>query len=113
MKSLPIKQESNVFSKLKRFFRNLFVKRDSKCISNNENIKVENKKTIDFSEALKEEVSYEFLNDYKKKDLLEEIENNPDLLKELSLERLEQLDRYYDQVIAEYKEKIDKIKRVG
>lgn len=113
MDNLPIKQEKNVFWKLKNFFKKLFCKSEINFAINSESNNIEIEKSPDFSESLKEDVSYDFVSEIKKKEFLKEIENNPDLLKELSLERLEQLDSYYDEVIAEYKEKIDKLKRVG
>lgn len=63
----------------------------------------------------------QFVNDIKvdpktfnslveKENFLKEIENNEEILKMLSVERLQKLEKYYDNKIKENEEKIKKLK---
>ena len=115
MENLPIKHFQSIFLKVKNFFKNLFCEFTNKGETDldKDGLEIKENVTEQFTESIKTQITNQALEHFRKKELLEEIEKNPDLLEILSLERLQQLNEYYDEIIADYKEKISKLKQVG
>ena len=100
-------------SRIKKFFKNLFNKEqlytDTKKVSNDPEQKIKMKKNEnDFFNDIK--VNGIEKNDvYKKKAFLDEINENPEALNMLSIDRLKKLEEYYDDIIKQNDEKIKKM----
>ena len=96
--------------KLKFFFLNIFVKKDTNVNFKNTENNVENFNN-NFSEILKEETVLEAAN---KKDKIGEIisivEKEPKILDNLNIEKLKVIDNYYDKKIEEVNTKINRLK---
>ncbi len=111
---MPVKQENKFVSKIKKFLKNLFFKEDKlkqKIVESEKEVKYEEAKGK-FDEKIIVEINDNVLKEYRKREFIEEIEDNLELIDKLSIERLEQLNEYYDKIIGEYKVKISKLKEV-
>ena len=109
-----IEYKENVISKIRKFFKRIFKKKEQQ----NNYIKEE------FVNEIKEERKEQqeiFANDIKidtevvnsvieKKNFLEKINGNEEALNMLSIDRLKKLEKYYDSVIERNNEKIKKLK---
>ena len=106
---LPVKYENNFFSKFKTFFGNIFIK-NSSVIKHNEVIKeVTPQVGTKENEFTKMKIAS---NKVKlKEDILGMIEKNPQLLETLSVDKLKELDRMYDEIIERNDRKIKQLKR--
>lgn len=106
---LPIKYKNGLFNRIKIFFNNIFKKKP--IINENiEDIK-ENKVEINpkENEFYKMKVAS---NKVKiKNDILTLIDNNPELINTLPIEKLKALEGIYDEMIEENDRKIKKLKR--
>ena len=51
------------------------------------------------------------MNNIEKENFLNKIENRPDILRMLSIERLEMLNKYYDKEIKKKENKIKELKK--
>ena len=111
-----IEYKEDFITKIKKFFKNLFGKKEE-IYSNIEDNIVE--KEITENTALQNN----FFEDLKvdstdgdkvinKKNFLEELDGNVEALNLLSTDRLIKLQKYYDNVIKENEEKIKKIKKI-
>ena len=112
--NLPIKKENNFLSKIKNFFRRLFVKKDPIEITNNIDEKMDISNQQDkqsFGDDIKISVFNDYLNDFKRTDFINKIEKNPDLLYNISIDRLKKLENYYDYLIAKDIQELNKIKK--
>lgn len=117
--NLPMKKENSFIDKMKKFFKKLFNKegnnvgQTSNLIEDEE--KVEDNTKSNFQDSIKLEVKseYEYLNNLTREEFLKELESNPSLLYELPIEKLEKLEKYYDESIAKYGDKLSKLKKVG
>lgn len=105
--------EDSIFYKIKRYFKNFI----NRIFGKNKNIETSN--YIEEKETKVEE-NKEFLDNIKvdnnevdkvvkKRDFLEEINGNVELLQNLSISRLKQLEKYYDSIIEENSIKISKL----
>lgn len=115
--NLPIKKEYSIIFRIKNFFRKLFNKEDSNYSINdsdseNKNI-YDDKMEGNFGDNLKVEVSNEYVKEITKNDFIDEIEKNPDLLYNLSIDRLKKLEKYYDELIEKDKEELKNIKKTA
>lgn len=106
---LPVKYENNFFSKFKKFFINIFNK-NSSVIESNEVIKEVTPQVV----TKENEFSKMKMASNKvklKEDILTMIEKNPQLLETLSIDKLKELDRMYDEIIEKNDRKIKQLKR--
>lgn len=95
---LILKEEKeSIFSKIKNFFKNLFNKSSKQEISTEENSKKAAKE--DFKDEIKIKDINSLENITTKEDLIKRIEENQELIYELSNERLDQLIDYYEKEI--------------
>ena len=110
---LMISNEESLFYKIKRYFKNLI----NKILGKNKNIETTNyieeketkiKQNKEFISNIKVD-NIDVNKVIKKKYFLEEINGNVELLQNLSISRLKQLEKYYDNVIEENKMKISKL----
>ena len=95
MVELPKKINDNIFNKFISFFRKIFWKK-------NKTSEVENKCIIektDKKEQFKTDLQREIKENSTKDDIISKIEENPDIIYELSNERLDQLLELYDEKI--------------
>ncbi len=111
MNDLPVLYKNGLFFKLKNFFKSLFKSKAQKSeeINPNKEIIQELKDNAEFSKNLKYEIENKVSEEYKKREFIDKIEENPELLNELSVDRLKKLVNYYDEIILDYKDKIKKI----
>lgn len=99
MDNLPMKKKNSIFSRLKKFFG-----------KENEIYKNTNERNIDkknFKDDLQKETN--IIN--TKKEILNQVNNNPSIIYKLSDERLEQLIQLYDEKIIEIDENIIMLKK--
>lgn len=111
MSNLPIKvKEDNIFRKILKLFFNIY-----KTKQNNEINSIEERKdTKKLSEKYKindlNEINADIIKKANERMKMEEIiniiEEKPELLENLSISKLEIIDRYYKEKIVEYKKKI-------
>lgn len=113
--NLPIKKENSIIFKIKTFFRKLLKKDNLNYSVNNANSENKNisdgKMEDNFGDNLKVEVSNEYVKELKKNDFIDEIEKNPDLLYNLSIDRLKKLEKYYDELIEKDKKELNNVKK--
>lgn len=111
-KNLPTEYKSGFINKIRSFFSNLFSKKTKNEDYIPEVNKIEVTEVTEVKEELKKntnEVSTEYFKDMNKEQFISQLEDNPDLLNNLSIEQLEKLNVYYDDIIAEYEEKLKKV----
>lgn len=106
---LPKKYENNFFIRLKRFFSNIFHKKEMND-KLAEAIK-ENKKEVSF-----EKIDFDKMKEMSNKanlkdDILTLVEKNPKLIETLSVKQLKALEHMYDDIIENNNRKIKKLKR--
>ena len=110
-----IEYKESFITKLRKFFKKLFGKKDNQYNiiqeKTNENVSesINDEKKDNFISELRVE-DKEINNIVKKGNFLKEIEGNAEKLNMLSIDRLKKLEKYYDNVIAENDKKIKKIK---
>lgn len=90
-------EQEGIFSKIKNFFKNLFNKSSKQEKSTEENSKKSTKE--DFKDEIKIRDINSLENITTKEDLIKRIEENQELIYELSNERLDQLIDYYEKEI--------------
>ena len=102
-----IKSEQGIFSKIVRKIKLLFFK--NKEVQNAEEEKIKN-----IQANIKEELKVEVENDksYQKEQFMKEISDNPDLLENFSIERLEKIKEYYKESINKKQEILQNMKKV-
>lgn len=109
-----VEYKESFITKIKKFFKRLFEKKEEQYNyvqqeNVNEVAEEKNEKQSDFVENIK--VDAKAVNSViDKKNFLEEIKGNEEVLNMLSIDRLKQLEKYYDSVIAENEKKIRKLK---
>lgn len=109
-KNLPAEYNFNIFTKFCNFFRKIFsrkLKEDSNNITeinevSNLEVKSELRKSTN-------DISADYIRDMNKEQFIRQLEENPKLLNSLTIEQLEKLDSYYDDIISEYEEKLKRI----
>ena len=109
-----IEYKESFITKIKKIFKRLFGKKE-------EQYNYVQQETVNEIEEEKKERQSDFVDNIKidakavnsvieKKNFLEEIKGNEEVLNMLSIDRLKQLEKYYDSVIAENEKKIRKLK---
>lgn len=110
-----IEYKPNLISKIRSFFRKLFHSSNS-SFDNTQIISRTNDRETDKSSNKKDFIAEIKIdtNDidkvYKKKEFLDEINGNEEALNMLSVDRLKELSKYYDQMIEQNNLKIQKLK---
>lgn len=109
-----IEYKESFITKIKKIFKRLFGKKE-------EQYNYVQQETVNEIEEEKKERQSDFVDNIKidakavnsvieKKNFLEEIKGNEEVLNMLSIDRLKQLEKYYDSVIAENEKKIRNLK---
>ena len=109
-----IEYKESFITKIKKIFKRLFGKKE-------EQYNYVQQETVNEIEEEKKERQSDFFYNIKidakavnsvieKKNFLEEIKGNEEVLNMLSIDRLKQLEKYYDSVIAENEKKIRNLK---
>ena len=105
------KEDLSVFCKIKNFFYNIFHKKTEKNIIIPKEIVIKEKITYNKWQAdLKVNIEETYSKDKQIKELIQAIEDKPDLLEELSNDRLDLLIEYYEKVTNLNKIKIGNLK---
>lgn len=94
MDNLP--QKNNFICNIKKFFYNLFNRKKTKSENNIEKRSYVEEKNI-FTNQLKDDIK----KIENKRYIIEKFENNSEFLDSFSIERLEQLENIYDEIILE------------
>ena len=111
--SLPILNNNGLFYKIRLIFKRIFKNKKSmpkkesvnSCIIAKEEVRENNT----FVSSLKNDVirrEHIILN-MDKESIISEIESNPDILNSLSINQLKKVDKYYDDIILNYKKKLN------
>lgn len=109
-----IKYKESFIIQIKKFFKKLFGKKEEQynyCQQEpvNEIAKEKTERQSDFTYNIK--VDTKTVNSViDKKNFIEKIKGNEEVLNMLSIDRLKKLEKYYDSVIAENEKKIRKLK---
>ena len=103
------KEDLSIFDRIRAFFTNIFHKRTSKSTSE-EKVNYEKKQTNDFEKNIKINVSELNTKERDLKNFINEIENNPDIIENLSNDRLDRLINYYEDITNAKKRKIERLK---
>ena len=110
-----IEYKESFITKIRKFFKRLFGKKDHQYNSiqdkTNENISevIKDAKKENFTSELSVD-DKKIKNVIEKENFLKEIEGNAEKLNMLSIDRLQKLEKYYDNIIAENDKKIKKLK---
>ncbi len=111
--NLPMKVENKFFNKIKNFFRKIFgfsSNYNNRGITNNDY----NQEDSQFLNSIKVEENNEYLKEksreMKREELLNKIDDNPEIIKDLSEEKLKKIKELYLESIKSYEEKIAKLK---
>lgn len=110
---LPVESKKSVFNKIKNIFNSIFNKKPKIDQVNKEMEKLEEKssKKVSFMESLKENTDIESASD---KDTIEyivkKVEENPDLLDNLTIKNLEKVRDYYADKIKDVERAIISLK---
>ena len=108
MNKLPVTTNNNWFNKIKLFFKNLFIKKDSKNIENNK--EVEKNLSMMTKDVKIESSIEEHQNKIKienaKKDILALIDKDSSLIYNLSIEKLSELSKMYGEDIEKLESRI-------
>lgn len=109
-----IEYKESFITKKKKIFKKLFERKEEQYNyvqqePVNEIAEEKNEGQSDFFDNIKVDTKVvKSIND--KKNFLEEIKGNEEVLNMLSIDRLKKLEKYYDSVIAENEKKIRKLK---
>lgn len=95
MFELPKTIKDNIFSKFINFFIKLFKRKDDIVYIAEKSVVNTESERNDFRQGLQEEIE----KNHKKEDIINQIESNPDIIEQLSEERLIQLIELYDEKI--------------
>ena len=111
-----IEYKENFITKMKKFFKKLFERKEERYNyvqqePVNKIAEEKNERQSDLIDNIK--VDTKVVNSViDKKNFLEEIKGNEEVLNMLSIDRLKKLEKYYDSVIAENEKKIRKLKAI-
>lgn len=114
--NLPIKEDNSFFGKIKNFFRKLFYRNRRESSVDNivtEQPQIKKQDNTAFQESIKVEVKNDYVTEMKREEFLDNLEKNPKLLYEVSVEKLEKLENYYNESIKKQEEKLAKIKKAS
>ena len=114
--NLPKQYKKGFINTIKEFFFNLFHKKtdiqDNSEIKESEIIKNDNNKSSFINELkVDNNIQNNSLNNNKGIDIIERIENNPDLLNELTIEKLNEIEKIYDDRIDFLDMKINELSK--
>lgn len=110
-----IEYKESFITKIRKFFKRIFGKKDKQYNS------IQEQTNVNISESINDEKKDSFItelsvddkkinNVIEKKNFLKDIEGNEEKLNMLSIDRLQKLEKYYDNIIAENDKKIKKLK---
>jgi len=106
---LPEKYENGFLHRVKRFFSNIFSR--NKVVNEKKEIikeeKMEHKNEENYFLKMKEESKKIEL----KEDIISILNNKPELINTLSIERLKELNNMYDEMIRDLEREIKKLER--
>ena len=108
---IPMKNFS-IFERIKNFFKvKIFkqFKEESQIDEVHTTMYKGNK--LDFGNTLKVNISKTINTSFKLEQFIEEIESNPDIINNLSNDRLDRLIKYYEELTREKQQKIEKLKQ--
>lgn len=104
------KEDLSIFDKIKAFFTNIFHKRNS-IKANLEIQENDNKKqSTEFENNIKVDISNINTKEKDLKEFIKHIENNPNIIENLSNDRLDKLIKYYEDITNSKQRKIEKLK---
>ena len=109
---LPIKEKNSLFGRIVKFFRKIFYKEKIEIDEEKnkpEIVKLKN----DESEFKKDIKAKQHATDLEKEEFLDELEGNPKLLYNLSIEKLKILEEEYNKSISRQEEKLAKLRKVS
>ena len=108
---LPTIKKDSIFIKIKKFFMKLFGKEESFEEDNfkNNTIIIEEKNKFVKTIKLLQNESNTNQNNNEKDELIKQLENDTSLLENLSIDRLEKLNNYYDELIEKEQMKLKKL----
>lgn len=104
------KEDVSILDKIRSFFKNIFSKKKQQSSINKSNEMTNFEKNTEFEKNLKTNVSNIYEREYKLNRFIKEIESNPDMLENLSSDRLDKLIDYYEKLTVSKEEKIEKLK---
>lgn len=119
--NLPLKEDNSIWKRISNFFRKLFFKKKMEnqtinSIPENKPEKIETSKNEEkqrsFDESIKVDVKpTRYVDDKKVEDFLDKFERNPELLYDLPVEKLERLEKVYNESIKKKEMKLAKLKK--
>ena len=114
MNNLPIKAKSGLIGKIRTFFRKIFYK--PKDIENTKEIKNINysfnsNNREEFKDKIVTETNNEYLRKIKRDTYIKQIEEDPDLLYNLPLEKIERIGEYYKELVKKEEEENQKLNK--
>lgn len=106
------KEDLSIFDRIRVFFTNLFHKKDSIKLTSEIQGNYGQKQTNDFEKNIKVNISELNTREKNLKEFINQIENNPDMIENLSNDRLDRLINYYEDITNAKQRKIEKLKKV-
>ena len=108
MNNLPIKAKSGLIGKIRTFFRKIFYK--PKDIENT-NYSFNSNNREEFKDKIVTEINNEYLRKIKRDTYIKQIEEDPDLLYNLPLEKIERIGEYYKELVKKEEEENQKLNK--
>lgn len=106
-----IEYKSSWISKIKEFFKSIFHKNEEKVSNTESTVKGKNKKEEFFEQLHQEKSNTEKMADIREK--VKKIEEDENYLQELSINELQEINKYYDKIIEENNNMIMKLKKTA
>jgi hypothetical protein len=111
MNNQLIKREDiSIFDKIKGFFRRLFNKKTKKNVVTENKEQYSAEKVNEFEKSLRVDESNINTKAKELKEFINKIETNPDIIENLSNDRLDKLIVYYESITNAKRIKIEKLK---
>ncbi len=111
MNNSLIPRKNSFFERIKNFFKIKLFKRNKEYLLTEEvNPILGSDNKLDFGSTLRVDISKINNKDYELKQFIKEIETNPNLIYNLSNDRLDRLIKYYEELTKEKQQKIEKLK---
>lgn len=104
------KEDLSIFDRIRVFFTNIFHKRNSIKLTLETQDNYHKKQITDFEKNIKVDVSELNTKERDLKDFINEIESNPDIIANLSNDRLDRLINYYEDITNAKQRKIERLK---
>lgn len=100
MGNLPIKSDNTFFSKIRNWFKNKFYKnQENKEITNPETILSKNDSDVQKEAFINKYKTDTYKRKVSKEDVRKAVEKDPLILSKMSLQQLNGLEKYYDELI--------------